>query len=127
MEPVVTKAARQLGIDQVEIRKINGPAGKAKFGPANAQGNRAYTTSCFVKEALDKGADLQMGRTQGPKRATAGLKIRGSGVAISAFNAGSVGFDGLFVVKPDGRMTFRPASATSAPNRFLIVSGWPPR
>ena len=58
MEPVIAKAARQLGIDQVEIRKINAPAGKAKFGPANAQGNRAYSTSCFVKEALDKGAQI---------------------------------------------------------------------
>ena len=38
MEPVIAKAARQLGIDQVEIRKINAPAGKAKFGPANARG-----------------------------------------------------------------------------------------
>ena len=30
--------------------------------------------------------------------------MRGSGVAISSYNAGSVGFDGLFVIKPDGRM-----------------------
>jgi CO/xanthine dehydrogenase Mo-binding subunit len=105
MEPVIAKAARQLGIDQVEIRKINGPSGKAPFGPANAQGTRAYSTSCFVKEALDKGAQIfkwderkaRNGQRQGPK-------VRGSGVAISAFNAGSVGFDGLFVIKPDGRM-----------------------
>ena len=58
MDPVVTKAARQLGIDQVEIRKMNAPEGKAKFGPANARGERGYVTSCFVKEALDKGAAL---------------------------------------------------------------------
>jgi hypothetical protein len=56
MEPIVAKAARKLGVDQVEIRKINAPSGKARFGPANAQGNRTYTTSAFVKEALDKGA-----------------------------------------------------------------------
>ena len=31
------KAARKLGIDQVAIRKINAPAGKAKFGPAHAR------------------------------------------------------------------------------------------
>ena len=105
MEPVVAKAARQLGIDQVEIRKINAPSGKAKFGPANASGARTYTTSCFIKEALDKGAQAfkwderktRMGQRQGSK-------VRGSGVAISAYNAGSVGFDGLFVIKPDGRM-----------------------
>ena len=34
MEPVLAKAARKLGIDQVAIRKINAPAGKARFGPA---------------------------------------------------------------------------------------------
>ena len=56
LEPIVAKAARQLGIDQVDIRKINSPAGKARFGPANAAGDRPYTTSCFLKEALDKGA-----------------------------------------------------------------------
>src|SRR5437588_9541978 len=58
MEPVIAKAARQLGIDQVEIRKINAPAGKARFGPANARGDRTYSTSCFMKEALDKGAQM---------------------------------------------------------------------
>ncbi len=41
MEPVVAKAARQLGIDQVAIRKINAPEGKAKYGPANARGRPA--------------------------------------------------------------------------------------
>src|SRR5205823_14170638 len=65
MEPVVAKAARQRGIDQVEIRKINAPAGKAKFGPANARGDRAYPTSCFIKEALDKGAERSEERRVG--------------------------------------------------------------
>ena len=31
MEPILSKAARKLGIDQVEIRKINAPSGKAPF------------------------------------------------------------------------------------------------
>jgi xanthine dehydrogenase molybdenum-binding subunit len=105
MEPVVAKAARQLGIDQVEIRKINGPAGKAKFGPVNARGERPYSTSCFVKEALDKGAAMfKWSERQAISGKRQGTKVRGSGVAISSYNAGSVGFDGLFVIKPDGRM-----------------------
>jgi xanthine dehydrogenase molybdenum-binding subunit len=105
MEPVVAKAARKLGVDQVEIRKINAPAGKAKFGPANARGERTYSTSCFLREALDQGRELfkwdekiaQSGKRQG-------TKVRGSGVAVSAYNAGSVGFDGLFILKPDGKL-----------------------
>ncbi len=103
MEPVVAKAARKLGIDQVQIRKINAPEGKAKFGPANAQGNRTFATSCFVKEALDKGAE-EFKWSERKSGVRQGSKVRGSGVAISAYNAGSVGFDGLFVIKPDGRM-----------------------
>src|SRR5947207_11680056 len=105
MEPVIAKAARQLGIDQVEIRKINAPAGKARFGPANAQGNRTYTTSCFIKEALDKGAQIfKWDERKARSGQRQGSKVRGSGVAISSYNAGSVGFAGLFVIKPDGRM-----------------------
>src|SRR5713101_1721415 len=57
MEPVLRKAARKLDIDQVEIRRINAPAGKAPFGPPNARGERTHCTSSFVKEALDCGAE----------------------------------------------------------------------
>ena len=32
MEPVVTKAAKKLGLDQVAIRRINSPEGKALYG-----------------------------------------------------------------------------------------------
>jgi CO/xanthine dehydrogenase Mo-binding subunit len=58
MEPVLAKAARKLGVDHVELHKINAPAGKAPFGPALPTGRQAYVTSAFVKEALDKGRDV---------------------------------------------------------------------
>ena len=105
MEPVIAKAARKLGVDQVAIRRINAPEGKAKFGPANPRGQRGYATSAFIKEALDKGAQTfnwETRKAQSGKRV--GSKVRGVGVAMSTFVAGSVGFDGLFVIKPDGRM-----------------------
>jgi CO/xanthine dehydrogenase Mo-binding subunit len=105
MEPLIARCARKLGVDQVEIRKINAPSGKAKFGPADARGNRTYSTSCFVKEALDKGAQLfNWNERKARSGVREGTKVRGSGVAISAYNAGSVGFDGLFIIKPDGKM-----------------------
>ena len=105
MEPLIARCARKLGVDQVEIRKINAPAGKAKFGPADARGNRTYSTSCFVKEALDKGAQMfRWDERKARSGVREGNKVRGSGVAISAYNAGSVGFDGLFIIKPDGKM-----------------------
>ena len=105
LEPILAKAARKLGVDQVEIRKINSPEGRAQFGPANAAGNRTTTTSCFLKEALDKGAaefDWNARKARSGQRV--GGKVRGVGVAVSGFVGGSVGFDGLFIIKPDGHM-----------------------
>jgi CO/xanthine dehydrogenase Mo-binding subunit len=105
MEPVVAKAARKLGIDQVAIRKINAPEGKAQFGPANPRGQRGYATSSFIKQALDKGSEMfnwDARQAQSGKRI--GSKVRGVGVAMSTFVAGSTGFDGLFIIKPDGKM-----------------------
>jgi CO/xanthine dehydrogenase Mo-binding subunit len=102
---VVNKAARKLGIDQVTIRKLNAPEGKAKFGPANARGQRGYLTSCFLKEALDKGAarfNWNERVARGPQRN--GSKVRGLGVGVSSYSGGSIGFDGLFVITPDGGM-----------------------
>ena len=105
IEPILAKAARKLGVDQVAIRKINAPEGKARFGPANAAGNRTYTTSCFLKEALDKGA-AEFGWEERKARIGQrnGSKVRGVGVAVSGFVGGSVGFDSMFLIKPDGHM-----------------------
>jgi CO/xanthine dehydrogenase Mo-binding subunit len=104
VEPVISKAARKLGIDQVAIRRINAPAGKAPFGPPGGPKQvRQYTTSAFVKETLDKGAALF--RWDERKARTGqrdGNKVRGVGVALSTYSAGSTGFDGLIVIKPDG-------------------------
>src|SRR5262245_52573037 len=106
MEPVLSKAARKLGIDQVAIRHINAPAGKALFGPPGGpKAVRQYTTSAFVKEALDKGASLfkwDERKTRSGKRD--GNKVRGVGVSVRTYSAGSTGYDGLFVIKPDGRL-----------------------
>jgi xanthine dehydrogenase molybdenum-binding subunit len=108
MEPVMAKAARKLGIDEVEIHRINAPSGKAPFGPPAARGKQAYVTSCFIPEALVKGAELfnwEEKKARSGKRV--GNKVRGSGVAVSAFSGGSTGFDGLFIIKPDGRVQFQ--------------------
>ena len=44
MEPIVTKAAKQLGIDQVAIRRINSPEGKALYGPPAPERPAAATS-----------------------------------------------------------------------------------
>jgi CO/xanthine dehydrogenase Mo-binding subunit len=102
-EGVITKAARQLGIDQVAIRRLNSPAGKAHYGPPDAKGQRRHITSAFVKEALDRGAE-QFGWQERASRARTreGSKVRGVGVAVGPHGAGSIGFDGLMTLRPDG-------------------------
>jgi xanthine dehydrogenase molybdenum-binding subunit len=107
MEPVIAKAARKLGLDQVAIRRINCPEGKAQFGP-EVKGKRGYATSAFLKDALDRGAQQfkwseRVSRT--PKRI--GTKVRGVGVALSCYVGGTTGFDGILIIKPDGRVGFQ--------------------
>ena len=105
MEPVLAKAARKLGIDEVAIHRINAPEGKAPFGALNARGRQNYVTSAFLKEALDKGAELfKWEERKARSGQRVGSKVRGVGVAVSAYSAGSMGFDGLLVIKPDGRL-----------------------
>ena len=99
LEPMISKAARQLGVDQVEIRKINAPvtgiairtasAGAAGRGAAAARRRRCSgppprlgagsrsSRARHLREALDQGAAaLQLGRAQ--VRATASGAARRS-------------------------------------------------
>ncbi len=107
MEPILAKAARKLGVDQVAIRKINAPEGKAQFGAA-FRGKRQYATSAFIKEALDRGSEEFKWNervARNPKRI--GTKVRGVGVSMSCYSGGSTGFDGLMLIKPDGGLCFQ--------------------
>src|SRR4029077_11156054 len=64
-----------------------------------------YATSAFLKQALDKGAELfQWEERKARSGQRNGSKVLGVGVAVSAYSAGSMGFDGLLVIKPDGRL-----------------------
>jgi len=105
VERVVAKAAKQLGLDQVEVRKINAPVGKASFGPPQENGKRGYTTSAFVKEALDRGAERFGWRDRMARSGRRnGSKVRGVGVAVGTHASGSVGHDGLMTIRPDGKL-----------------------
>jgi CO/xanthine dehydrogenase Mo-binding subunit len=106
LDRAIDKAARQLGVDQVAIRRINAAEGKAIAGPPGPGGKGGMmTSSAFLKEALDRGAELfkweERKKQTGQRR---GTKVRGVGVATSTFFAGSTGFDGMLLIKPDGRL-----------------------
>ncbi|HWE50425.1 MAG TPA: xanthine dehydrogenase family protein molybdopterin-binding subunit [Bryobacteraceae bacterium] len=107
IEPIIAKAARKLRLDQVAIRYINCPEGKAPYGPPVA-GKLQHATSAFLKDALTRGADQfkwqeRVART--PKRI--GSRVRGVGVSLSCYVGGTIGFDGLLVITPEGRVQFQ--------------------
>jgi CO/xanthine dehydrogenase Mo-binding subunit len=107
IEPIIAKAARKLGVDQVAIRYINCPEGKAQYGPP-VDGKLQHATSAFLREALQSGAEQFKFRdrvARSPKRI--GSKVRGVGVALSCYVGGTTGFDGLLVITPDGRIRFQ--------------------
>src|SRR3954464_7628701 len=105
MEPVVFKAAKKLGLDQLAIRRINSPEGKALYGAPRPNGQRAHITSAFVKQGMDRGAERfkwDERRARSGKRQ--GSKVRGVGVAVGPHGAGSIGYDGLMTIRPDGKL-----------------------
>ena len=107
IEPIIAKAARKLGVDQIAIRYINCPEGKALYGPP-VQGKLQHVTSAFIKEALQRGAEQfnwQERAARSPKRI--GSKVRGVGVSLSCYVGGTTGFDGLLVITPEGRVRFQ--------------------
>ena len=103
--PLMDKAARQLGIDRVEMIRVNAPAGQAKFGAPGENGEQGNVSSAFVREAVDKGVELfnwtERQQRSGQRR---GSKVTGLGVALSTYAAGSSGYDGLLTIRPDGRL-----------------------
>jgi CO/xanthine dehydrogenase Mo-binding subunit len=100
VEPVIDKAAKELNLDRIEIRKINAPDNDTVYGS-----NQHHVTSAYVRETFDKAAEMvnweELKQESGK---TNGSKVTGVGVALSSYVAGSRGFDGLMVIRPDGKL-----------------------
>ncbi|MDX1395719.1 MAG: molybdopterin cofactor-binding domain-containing protein, partial [Gemmatimonadota bacterium] len=100
LEPIVDKAARELGLDRLAIRRMNAPGHDAQFGA-----NRSTLTSAFVREAFDVGAErFDWAGKQALSGQRNGTKVTGIGIGLSPFVGGSSGFDGLLVLRPDGML-----------------------
>ncbi len=106
MEPILSKAARKLGIDQLSIRRVNCPEGKAEYGPV-VKGKRGHATSCFLKQALDRGAEQFRWNERIQRTKRSGTLVRGLGVALAGHDGGASGYDGLLVITPLGRICFQ--------------------
>ena len=100
LEPIIDKAARQLGIDRVAIRELNAPDNNGWLGP-----QKGRLTSAYVREALAMGKEIfgweEKTRLSGQRN---GTKTIGVGVGLSPFVGGSTGYDGLVVIRPDGKL-----------------------
>ena len=100
IEPLLDKAAQELGIDRVAIRRINAPDSNSRYGA-----NQGPITSAHLREALDIGAN-QFGWAERSTRSgqRTGSKVIGIGVGQAFHSAGSSGFDGLVRITPDGKL-----------------------
>ncbi|MDR0477772.1 MAG: molybdopterin-dependent oxidoreductase [Desulfobulbaceae bacterium] len=102
--PLLAKAARKLNLDPLAVCRINAPEGQAPLGPPQTDGSLNKATSAFVKEALDQGAQAFGWQKRQLRPALKRPLRRGLGVATGCFVAGTIGFDGLFVITPDGKL-----------------------
>lgn len=99
MEPILDKAARQLGIDRLRIRAINAPdhdtqlAGKEKV-------SSSYQPEALALGARKFGWDAKR-QLSGQRK---GSKVIGIGVGQGYHSAGAAGFDGLVRITPDGKL-----------------------
>jgi xanthine dehydrogenase molybdenum-binding subunit len=100
IEPLIDKAAKELGIDRLAMRRLNGPGMQAKVGA-----NQGPVTSCYLPEAFEKGAalfDYEQRKSRSGQRN--GSKVTGIGVGQAFHPAGFAGFDGLVRITPDGKL-----------------------
>jgi len=89
----------------VEIRKINAPTTGMAYGAPDKGGERTHFTSAFAREALERGAEkfnwTERKKRNGEKR---GTKVTGVGVSLANFSAGTIGFDGMIAITPEGKL-----------------------
>ena len=81
LEPMIDAAAEKLGIDRVEIRRLNAPG----LVVGSTSNQRPTSTSALVREAIDKTKSCSTGTTRRSVAARrSGTKVTGVGVALAA-------------------------------------------
>ena len=100
IKPLLDKAARELGLGQYEIRRINAPGHNATYGE-----NRDPVTSAYLSEALEMGAEaFNWDEKRQLSGQGTGSKVIGCGIGQAYHHAGFSGFDGLVRLTPDGML-----------------------
>jgi CO/xanthine dehydrogenase Mo-binding subunit len=100
IEPLLDKAAAELGLDRIDIRRINAADENAKY-----YANQGPVTSAHQREALDRGAAMAAWEAMNARSGQRdGTKVRGAGVGQAFHPAGRGGYDGLVRLTPDGML-----------------------
>ncbi len=99
MAPLMDQAAKSLQIDRLEIRKIN-----AVNSDTTAYKDQRPLTSAYMKEALEKGADIFEWQKKHSRKSDDATKVRGVGIGQGYHSAGAKGFDGLLRIASDGKV-----------------------
>lgn len=100
LEPLIDKAAAALGLDRLEIRRVNAADASARYDAAQGP-----VTSAYQRDALAKGAmlaDWEAMKTRSGQRS--GSKVRGVGIGQAFHPAGRNGYDALVRITPDGKL-----------------------
>jgi len=98
VEPILDKAARELGVDKVAIRRLNAPDNSVRYGE-----DQGGVTSVYLDDALTLGAE-RFGWEERLARsgARSGPKVTAVAVGQAWHPAGASGLDGLVRITPDG-------------------------
>ena len=100
LEPLIDKAARELGLDRFDIRMLNAPGEGAVHSY-----QRVPLTSAHMPEALTIAAEeFNWEERKALSGQRNGSKVTGVGIGQAFHPAGFNGFDGLVRLLPDGKL-----------------------
>lgn len=100
LEPILDKAAAELGVDRLQIRLVNTPTKDTRINAS-----QDLMTSAYLAEALQMAAeqfDWESRKQRSGQRR--GSKVTGIGIGKAMHGAGMNGFDGLLRIAADGKL-----------------------
>ena len=98
--PIMDKAAEALGIDRLEMRRLNSAENGDVSGPRSTPFTSAYMPEALAMASEQFGWEEKKSRS----RQTNGSKVRGLGIGQGYHNAGRSGMDGIVRMLPNGRL-----------------------
>ncbi len=99
--PLMSRAARELGVDALDLMELNAPPEDAEFHPGPTR-----VTSSYAREAIRMGRErFRWNEKRELSGRVEGSRVIGVGAALSPYSAGVTGYDGMLIIRPDGRLT----------------------